>query len=786
MNLDSIPHDLKQYPYWCVWKYEQRQGEGKPTKLPYHPLTAQLAKSNDSGTFTPFDIASKALNGEAGYSGMGVGLFGNIAAIDIDNCIDTAGQPNELARDVMSTMNTYAEISPSGSGLRLFFLAPDFNYDKARYYIKNSGAGLEVYVAGNTSRFVTVTGNAYGFPMPIADCSDKLPQVLDKYMRRPEREHTASAVEPPGSMLTDEEIKAKAPNAKNGALFTRLWNGDTSAHNGDDSAADQALCNLLAFWTGGDMEQMDRLFRESSLYRDKWEREDYSSATLEKAVRDCVIFYNPGSTAAEDFAGLGSNTKSIKPEDFTDTGNAVIFARVFHGSVAYCTATGWLVWDGSRWEESELAAQNQAMRLTNAMLAEAAALLGAARAELTSAETDVDTDRISSANTRVTQAKAYHKHALATRNKPKIQALLSLARSYLEVKSDALDADPYILNTPAGMVDLRTGGILPHDPAKFCTKITAVSPSDENAHKWTELINTVTEQDAGLIAYLQHTAGMSAVGKVFEESLIIALGDGSNGKSTVFNPLAAVMGDYAGTIDADLLTTAKQNKGAELATLKGKRLIIAAELEEGRRLSTGALKRIASTDTIRAERKYLAPEDFCPTHTMVLYTNHAPRVGSTDTGTWRRLAVIPFTAKIPKTAEVKNYASVLVQEAGGAILSWIIQGAIAFCRAGHKLPHCDRVEAARERYKQDNDWMSRFLEECCEVEQGKSVASGLLYSRYRQWAIDSTEYVRSTTDFTAELVKREFEKRPTKAGKFWFGLCFATSTINAFPVTNDG
>lgn len=476
--------------------------------------------------------------------------------------------------------------------------------------------------------------------------------------------------------------------------------------------------------------------------------------------------------------------QSVMPEDFTDTGNAVVFARVFHGKAAYCVSTDWLVWDGARWEESELAAQVLAMRLTDTMQAEVVAMVGTARAALTDAEAASDDLRAKEANHKVKRAQEYLKHARATRNKPKIQALLTLARSLLEVKAAALDADPYALNTPAGMVDLRTGNILPHNPAKFCTKITTVGPSGVGADRWTALIGTVTEQDAELATYIQLTAGMAAVGKVFEENLIIALGDGSNGKSTIFNPMAAVLGDYSGTLDADLFTTAKQNKGAELATLRGKRLVIAAELEEGRRLSTGALKRIASTDKIHAERKYLAPEDFWPTHTAVLYTNHAPRVGSTDTGTWRRLAVIPFTAKIPKKGEVKNYAAVLVREAGGAILSWIIQGAVTFCKAGHTLPHCARVEEAKEQYRQKNDWMSHFLEECCIVHPLQTSAGSVLYAVYRGWAQNNEPYVRSNGDFTAELEKRGFEMRKTSRANSWIGL--AVRPFEPTVISNTG
>jgi P4 family phage/plasmid primase-like protien len=778
-----------------------KPGKDRPDKLPYNPRTGQTAQCNNPDTFASFTDALITFNGgKAGYSGIGVGLFGNLAAVDIDGCINPAmKQISDLALDVVSTMKTYTEISPSGTGLRLFFFAPDYQYNKSRYYIKNSKAGLEVYVAGHTHRFVTVTGNVYGFPLPITDCSATLPLVLEKHMLRGKSTEIfdpAAELPEARSFLTDEQVVEKIHKEKD-QKFAVLYDSIPYSSKEDRDAlaqsvglpsgseADQSLCNKLAFYCGRDMEQMDRIFKQSGLMSNKWERDDYSTRTLKNAVCNCHAIY--GTSATADFGGLPlADGQSVKPSDFTDAGNAAVYASMFQGAAAYCISTGWLVWDGARWEESELAAQILAIRLTNTMLAEAKAQLCACRAELTEAEAAVDTDRANKAMQKVAQAKAYLKHALSTRDKSKIQAMMTLARPFLEVKSDALDADPYTLNTPAGMVDLRSGGVMPHDPSKFCTKITAASPSDVGADLWAALVDTVTERDAELAAFNQYAAGMAAVGKVFMENLIIALGDGANGKSTFYNPQIIVLGDYAGMIDADLLTTVKQNKGAELATLRGKRLVIAAELEEGRRLSTGALKRITSTDRVRAERKYLAPEDFIPSHTVVLYTNHAPRVGSTDAGTWRRLAVVPFTAKIPKQDEVKNYADTLVREAGGAILSWIIEGAVAFCRAGHTLPHCSRVDAAKGQYKKDNDWMSLFLEECCDVGEGKSVMSGVLYKRYREWAMETGNYIRSMTDFTAELEKREFVKHKNNRGHTWTGLGFTIAAVSPFPTTVCG
>lgn len=149
-------------------------------------------------------------------------------------------------------------------------------------------------------------------------------------------------------------------------------------------------------------------------------------------------------------------------------------------------------------------------------------------------------------------------------------------------------------------------------------------------------------------------------------------GDGGNGKSTYNNSKFHVLGDYAGSIASEMLTmTYNKSKGAELAELRGKRLIIAAELEEGKRLDTATLKHLCSTDPVHAEKKYEAPSDFIPTHNTVLYTNYLPRVGTVNKGTWDRIVVVPLTANFRgMKGEIKNYAEVLAKKAGGAILRW--------------------------------------------------------------------------------------------------------------------
>lgn len=224
-------------------------------------------------------------------------------------------------------------------------------------------------------------------------------------------------------------------------------------------------------------------------------------------------------------------------------------------------------------------------------------------------------------------------------------------------------------------------------------------------------------------------------------------------------------------MSADTLTVGcKRNVKPELAEAKGKRLIIAAELEEGMRLNTSVVKQMCSTDEIFAEKKYKDPFSFTPSHTLVLYTNHLPRVGANDPGTWRRLIVIPFHAKIEGAGDVKNYADFLVSEAAPSIMAWIIEGAKKAISRNFHIPCPACVEDAIKAYREDNDWLGHFMDECCETAVNYTEKSGELYRAYRSYCGRTGEYARSTADFYNALEMAGFSRRRTKAGITVYGL----------------
>lgn len=475
---------------------------------------------------------------------------------------------------------------------------------------------------------------------------------------------------------------------------------------------------------------------------------------------------------------------NLKPEDYSDIGQAKVLAREYGGELVYTDATDYMRYDGVRWAESKQLAVGACEEFLDKQLDEAKTALEKAQQALIKSGIDKETvmtggkaleksidEKSEQAFAEYMMALVYKTFVMKRRDMKYITSALQAAKPMLLRDIKDFDSQEFLLNTPATTYDLRTGTSAEHSADDLITKVTAVSPTDENIDIWLDAVNSFFCGDSELIDYVQQIVGLAAIGKVYMEALIISYGEGRNGKSTFWNTIARVLGSYSGSISADALTVGcKRNVKPEMAELKGKRLVIAAELEEGMRLNTSVVKQLCSTDEVSAEKKYRDPFRYTPTHTLVLYTNHLPRVGANDEGTWRRLIVIPFNAKIEGKADIKNYADYLAEKAGGAVLSWIIEGAKKVIERDFKLPIPQCVSDAINHYRENNDWLSMFIEDCCEVDPSYTQKSGELYQEYRAYCARTGEYTRSTTDFYTGLDTAGFEKRKSKTGIMVYGI----------------
>lgn len=550
--------------------------------------------------------------------------------------------------------------------------------------------------------------------------------------------------------------------------------------------------NTMSHFAGRVLKKFGITDKAHQLYMERAEKCEppLSKTELDTIWKSAVKFatkvqaqdgYIPPDKFNDEF-GAGS----LKPEDYSDIGEAKVLSRENMDCLRFTNATGFLTYCGDRWHEDTQKALGITENFLDIQLADANEAIKSAEEALIVAGVPEESVRTGGKTLEkavpaakmgllyaLIGAQTYHKFVMKYRNYKNIVNTQNAAKPMLAIDVSELDYDAELLNTPEQTYDLTKGmaGGHPHDPDDLITKVTNCSPGDEGMQLWLDTLDTFFCKDKALISYVQEIVGMAAVGKVYAEHMIIAYGGGANGKSTFWNTIARVLGNYSGKISAEALTmNCKRNVKPEMAELKGKRLIIASELEEGTRLNTGMVKQLCSVDPIEAEKKYKDPFHFDPSHTLVLYTNHLPKVSANDDGTWRRLIVIPFNAKITGKSDIKNFSDYLFEHAGSAIMKWIIEGSEIAINKGFKFTEPQVVVDAINEYRENNDWLGQFIEEHCDVDPSYSEKSGELYQQYRVSCIQCGEFVRSTSDFYGSLEKAGFFRYRKKSGRVIVGL----------------
>lgn len=518
--------------------------------------------------------------------------------------------------------------------------------------------------------------------------------------------------------------------------------------------------------------------------------DDSELATIWKSAQNFYsrIAIQEGYVAPDEYNGYNDDfeiEESIyKPKDYTDVSQARLIADFYRDRLRFSPSTDFIVYNGSFWEETKEKAQAFVHELTDKQEADAQDRIsdltklmyecGIMNILQTSTKKDA-TFKMTKQQKAVYRAykdeKEYLTFVLKRRHSGFITSALKEAKPLLMINQKQLDGNEFLLNTPTCTIDLKTLDRLEHNYADFITKQTNVDMADAGEEIWNTALDTFFCGDRELIDYVQQIVGLSAIGKVYTEALIIAYGEGKNGKSTFWNTISKALGTYSGNMSSDVLTTGKsRNIKPEMAELKGKRLVIASETEDGQRLSSASIKQLCSTDEIYAEKKYKDPFSFTPSHTLVLYTNHLPKVGEIDKGTWRRLIVIPFDAKISTNDDIKNYADYLFENAGGAILKWIVEGSKKIIDAGFKLNAPERVKTAVDEYMEQNNWIKHFVDECCELDEFYTEKSGELYQEYRNFCSRTGDYIRPISSFSNALQSSGFIKKRKNTGVIFFGL----------------
>jgi putative DNA primase/helicase len=418
---------------------------------------------------------------------------------------------------------------------------------------------------------------------------------------------------------------------------------------------------------------------------------------------------------------------SSMPVTLTDDGNARLLVSALRGQVIYNPERKqWLQWKHNRW------------------------------VWLASATPVVETMRSVVRSMQPADA-AESSHQVRSLGAKHIFDAVKLA-SYdpaVQIKIDSLDANPFVLNAPNGVIDLRNGTLTEPTPAGRHTKLTGC-PIDMDAEPtgWLEFLGQTFQGNVDMINYVQEISGYSATGLITHHILPFLHGPGANGKSVFLEVLMGVLGDYAAPAPIDLLLATAREDPSAVANLAGKRLVVCSEVGPTARFNEPKVKVLTGGDRLIARFLYGNLFEFTPTHHLWLMGNHQPRVTAGGHSIWRRLRLVPFTHTVPEAAQIKGLGEHLITTEGPAILAWIVKGATAQFGAGLHEP--SEVTVATTAYEEEEDHLGRFLEETYEVGGGsgcREVTTDVM-NRYRRWCENNGERVMPGQTFGRELRSR--------------------------------
>lgn len=741
VNLDNIPFELQQLPYWCVYGVP-----GLERKCPANPKTLQGRKKGGAADYTT--AWCRVAFGQA--EGVGFDFTGNgFVGIDLDHVRDvTTGEILPWARAILDAFSdTYIEYSLSMAGFHIIAKGSiPKSFKNHKIDPSNKNVGLEMM--GPTG-FIALTGNVYN-AAPVVDCSDRVLELWEKYSKK--QLNVTTELPPARSLLTDEQVIEKASKHKN---FEKLYAGawEELGCYPSQSEADQALCNLLAFWCGRDTEQMNRLFISSGLFREKWEgREDYRANTIENAVRGCSAIYDPTSEeyrhrqAVKDFADIVDvmpketliNPLSDKERySFNDRGNGFLFADLTTNLLRYCPqAKGWYVYRAGKWapDIGDATAREFAKKMSNYLF------------RFISEATDDERE-------------AYKKNAEQLYGLTARERMLRDAQSVNPLRLEDLDTNTDLFNVLNGTLNLKTSAFNAHNAADLISKKAgaAFAPGTD-CPLWKKTLDEIFEGKAEIIRYFQKVLGYALLGKPVEKEFYILFGrETDNGKSTITQTIEKLMGDYALNAPPELIAEKRfkdsSRPSGDRARLAGVRFLSINEPERGLKLDEAYVKAITGRDTQTARHLHQAEFQYAVQFIMFISTNHLPYVSDQTLFKSGRVRVIPFERRFEEHEKNKSLIDQLRRpEELSGILNWVLDGLAAYRQEGLQPPPAVNKEV--KDYERNSDNVMRFLEDCTEKDINGAVPTSTLYAAYGMWCADEGLSSMSLKAFSQSLKER--------------------------------
>lgn len=730
---ENIPLELRERDQWVCWKLEYREKD-RASKIPVNPSTGRYADSADPKTWGKFSVALDRFLKSPGLQGVGFVFSENdpYTGVDFDDCIE----PDQLgllawAKEWVEKLDTYAELSPSGRGIKLIVNGKPPGNLKRRNKI-------EMY---STKRFFTFTGLRYGSATEVR----KAQRELDELYHFTFQQDDEIAAAPQPSPLADEKLKrVRAISdddllamALKGKKFAALWEGSAAGYSDDLSAATAALVALLVYWTRGDAVRVEKLFRRSKLMRKKWDEKRESTTwgrkEIETAIARATKFYDPGS-------GL-----SVL---LNDSYNSALFTSLNDQRFLYVDEwREWLAWNGVCWQRS---ADLTVLEATFAVQDELKERHAA----------DLPKDR-----------------ALATFVKQsgeawRRRAMIDLARPAFKAPPERFDQDAMLFAVQNGVIDLRRGELREGKRSDFVTKQASVSyDPDARCANFEEFLLEIMSGQPELVDYLWRVIGYCLTGSYSERTFFLLQGVGRNGKSTFMSVLQALLGQYART--ASISTFTKRQRASEaprddIAHLVGARLVVAQEADEDMVIDGALVKTLTGGDLFTTRELYGKLFQFRPAFKLFLVTNHMPRIRESATAFWDRMHYVKFNYRVSDEKQDKQLTVRLLAELPG-ILARAVRGATEWLDRGLDPP--PNVLEAKVELQETSNVMEQALRELCVSGAGTRVGQAELYREYRKFAEREGVYrPMSAQSWNQRLREQGYDQVTIDGRKTWQNL----------------
>ena len=711
---------------FVCWKYVKRKG--KITKPPMRSDGRTLADSTDPTTWDTYEACAATVARVASIEGLGpvLGDLGDgrhLVGVDLDNGIDPeTGKPRPWAREAIDDLNTYTEISPSGTGFKAYCLVDRLPPLPSKKLVIREAADehhheqIEVFPAG---RYFCLTGQHLdGTPDTLEDATEAFARLAHRLAAAKAGEKGAG----PKSDGPEAEIDSSLPPKLLALLASddklrRAWTKGTKLGKGKDKSA-----------SGLDMSLTLYLCRK------------LDNADLDLALRDYPFGQIGGGTlkgeAAErrikQLIAIAEKGREAVQHNDTQDGIAQAFADLHQHKARYChTAGAWFFFNNAIWRRDE-------RRLAYSWTRQIGRTLGF--------------------DGKASTASGAEKFAQSDER--------------LSVTHETWDPDPFLIGTPEGVVDLRTAKLRLAEAEDFITRSTAVAPRPGAHPLWSAFLEDATRGDQGLQRFLQQIAGYALTGDTREHALFFIYGPGGNGKGVFLNVLIGILADYATTAAMDTFTATHSDRHpTDLAMLNGARLVTASETEEGRPWAEARIKQLTGGDPITARFMRRDFFTYLPSFKLVIIGNHKPALRNVDDAARRRFNIIPFEHKPTRPDMLLGEK---LKAEWPQILQWAIDGCLDWQRNGLVRPRV--VAEATAEYFEDQNLFAQWLGECCSLHPSVSEKGSALYQSWRAYAEGRGARPGDAKSFGENLRREGFEKRRPpridgrRPAEMWHGL----------------